>query len=103
MNLRESMLMRGEFDNLLKWPFRGDITIQLLNQQQDKEHYEETIHFNDTATDSSAGRVTGCTINEGRGWRRFISNDKLTYDPATNCQYLYNDCLCFQITVKVKN
>ena len=25
-------LMRGEFDNYLTWPFRGDVTVQLLNQ-----------------------------------------------------------------------
>ena len=29
-------LMRGEFDSHLKWPFRGDITIQLLNQLEDR-------------------------------------------------------------------
>ena len=26
-------LMRGEHDDKLKWPFQGDITIQLLNQK----------------------------------------------------------------------
>ena len=26
-------LMRGEFDDHLKWPFRADVTIELLDQQ----------------------------------------------------------------------
>ena len=32
-------LMRGEFDSQLKWPFRGTVTIQLVNQLEDKEHH----------------------------------------------------------------
>ena len=47
-------LMQGKFDYSLKWPFRGDITIQLLNQE-DKGHYKITICFTDKTT---AGRVT---------------------------------------------
>ena len=31
-------LMRGNFDSHLKWPFRGNVTIQLVNQLEDKKH-----------------------------------------------------------------
>ena len=31
-------LMKGEFDDQLEWPFRGDITIQLSNQKGDGKH-----------------------------------------------------------------
>ena len=37
-------LMKGEFDDQLEWPFRGNITIQLLSQQGDGEHYTRTIY-----------------------------------------------------------
>ena len=37
-------LMKGEFDDQLEWPFRGDITIQLLNQQGDPGHFTRTIY-----------------------------------------------------------
>ena len=40
-------LMRGEYDNKLVWPFRGDITIQLVNHNSD--HCERTMHFDDAA------------------------------------------------------
>ena len=33
-------IMRGQFDDSLQWPFRGAITIQLLNQTEDKNHVE---------------------------------------------------------------
>ena len=33
-------LMRGEYDSRLVWPFRGDITIQLVNHNNDHDHCE---------------------------------------------------------------
>ena len=95
-------LMQGEFDNSLKWPFRGDITIQLLNQLRNKGHYEKTIPFTDTTPDVATGRVTAWVMNTGWGYSDFFSYDKLAYDRATNCQYLYNDCLRFRVTAEVK-
>ena len=39
-------LMKGEYDNSLKWPFRGEVTIQLLNHlDDDGGHHEERIVF----------------------------------------------------------
>ena len=95
-------LMQGEFDNSLKWPFRGDITIHLLNQLQNKGHYAKTIYFTHTTPDKNGSRVTACAMNEGWGVLNFISYDKLAYDQVRNCQYLYNDCLRFRVTAKVK-
>ena len=48
-------LTRGEHDDQLKWPFRGDITIQLLNQSSDEEHWEKTVCYEE----EHAGRVVG--------------------------------------------
>ena len=38
-------LMRGEFDDNLKWPFRGDVTIAMLNQLEPQElfHLQKTL------------------------------------------------------------
>ena len=33
-------LMKGEHDDKLTWPFRGDITIQLVNQYKGQDHVE---------------------------------------------------------------
>ena len=53
-------LMKGEYDSRLVWPFRGDITIQLVNHNNDQDHHEWTVPFNDTAVDDSnvSGRMT---------------------------------------------
>ena len=32
-------LMRGDNDSELKWPFRGSVVVELLNQQADHTHY----------------------------------------------------------------
>ena len=44
--------MRGEFDDSLKWPFRGAISVQLLDQVNGKDH--ETY----TTPNGSCARVT---------------------------------------------
>ena len=95
-------LMRGKFDGHLKWPFRGDITIQLLNHLADKEHYSRTKSFTDKTSDCFAGRVT--TGERGTGYPTFIAHGELNFNSAKNCQYLKNDRLCFRVTkVKLKN
>ena len=40
-------LMEGAYDRYLKWPFRGEITIQIVNQAGDHSHFEKTIPYND--------------------------------------------------------
>ena len=36
-------MMRGPFDDHLKWPFRGKITIQIVNQAGDLDHAGDTL------------------------------------------------------------
>ena len=97
-------LVPGDFDNSLKWPFRGDITIQLLNQLEDQEHYTKTIPFTERTPDSCAGRVVTGETGDLWGYGSFIAHTKLNYDSTTNCQYLKDDCLHFRVTkVEVKN
>jgi len=83
-------LMQGEFDNDLKWPFRGNIAIKLLDQEQNgEEHITEVIRF---TTRKPGERVT---IGERRlewGKPQFIPHTNLTP------KYLKNDLLQFQVT-----
>ena len=46
-----TFLMRGSYDDHLKWPFRGNITIQIVNQAGDHDHIEMIIHYNDETPD----------------------------------------------------
>ena len=52
-----SGLMRGDFDDDLQWPFEGTITIQLLNQLEDTNHYTHTIDFTETTDVNIISRV----------------------------------------------
>ena len=91
-------LMRGEYDDLLKWPLLCDITVQLLNQ---KEQHEHTFNFG-RRNDNDALRVTKSERAKG-GWGEwnFISHTVLYRHRDT---YLKDGCIQFQITkVQLKN
>ena len=49
-------LMKGEYDDMLKWPFQGSITIQLRNQIGDECHHEQTTIFNDKTPNQYCSR-----------------------------------------------
>ena len=96
-------LMHGEFDSRLKWPFRGTVTIQLVNQLEDKEHCTVTIPYTDTVPDCCAARVTDGeqSHSQGLGLPKFLPHSKLGLSVANKRQYLKDDYLIFRI-VSVK-
>ena len=89
-------LMRGEFDDNLKWPFQGHVTVALLNQMEDNDHTTKTIRFTETMEAKYVGRVTDGERAGGWGYD-FIAHTDLNYIPAKNRQYLKYDCLQFRI------
>ncbi len=84
--------MRGEFDDSLKWPFRGVISWQLLNQVDGKDHKTYTITYDDRISDKHCTRVTEGERGAGWGPPKFI-----TYSELEPSKYLRNDTLLFQI------
>ena len=81
-------LMRGEYDDHLKWPFLGNITIKLVNQEEDKDHMTKIVHFTRSVPEKVSGRVM---IKErasaGQGYGRFLPYAEL--EP----KYLKDDCI----------
>ena len=49
-------LMKGEYDHLLTWPFRGSIIIRLVNQIGDECHHEQTTKFTDKTPNQYCSR-----------------------------------------------
>ena len=91
-------LMRGEFDDHLKWPFKSHVTVAVLNQLDNNNHTTYPIRFTETTEAKHIGRVTdGERAPGGWGYPTFIAHTDLTYNPAKNCQYLKYDCLRFRI------
>ena len=86
-------LMQGEFDDVLKWPFTGEMTFGLVNQESG-ERQTQTVHFiESSATQDTTYRVIGRErASKGRGSKMFISHEQLT------AKFLKNDSLCFEIT-----
>jgi len=93
-------LMRGKNDDNLSWPFRGKVTITMLNQLADENHCTYTIMYPEDMDDESNRRVVNSGMSEGYGKEHFIAHDQLGHDAANNCQYLKDDCLYFRITAK---
>ncbi len=92
-------LMKGDNDDSLSWPFTGRVTIEILNQLEDDNHYKEMNPFK-TGTRRVVG---GETAKFGGGWAQFISHADLDYDAKTNTQYLKDDTLVFRVSVKIPN
>ena len=98
-------LMKGEYDHQLQWPFRGDVTVELLNWRQNKGHHKATLHFNGlTPAKSACTRVTK-RIRAEFGWGRpqFFPHQYLSYRFFANTEYLQDDCLRLRVNVIVKS
>ena len=70
-------LMRGEHDNMLKWPFRGRVIVRLLPSCPPTKpgEYKKIIHFH---TKSPGSRVlVSDRSSDGFGFAKFISHKDL--------------------------
>ena len=95
-------LMKGENDNNLIFPFRGDILIQIINWRENKNHTERLIEFNEKTDPIGVygARVTGLAAwlsgrqYQGYGFPNFLSHNFLEFDESRNSQYVSDDdCL----------
>ena len=98
-------VMRGRFDESLKWPFTGKVTVQLLNWKADKGHIQNIVSFDDAAGDKVRARVTsGKYAATGRGSSKFVPHSMLRLNVAKNTEFISDDCMCFKISkVDVKD
>ena len=83
-------LMKGEFDESLKWPFRGVIAIQLLDQVTGVNHVTREVTYRDSTPDGYCIRVTSREWSDGWGYPRFIAHSEL------KPKYLQIDTLPFK-------
>ena len=88
-------LMRGEYDDQLKWPFEGDVVVELRKWKEDKRHHEDSFSF---AKLDGYYRVNGRSMDECKlGRDQFISHFSLLYNSTTNTEYVQDDCLCLRV------
>ena len=94
-------LMRGPHDSHLKWPFRGVITVQIVNQAGDHSHVEMTIHYDDKTSDTHAGRVINTERANGWGYGKFLAHSALEYNAEKDTKYLKDGIIIVRV-VRVK-
>ena len=81
-------LMRGEDDESLKWPFRGEITVQLISNVEDHNNHTAIVHFTECRDDVFCRQVvSGERSSTGRGFHDFLCHSNLLP------HYLKDDCL----------
>ena len=80
-------------DKLLKWPMKCTVYLQMLNQRGDHGHHT-VIHPTEYKS-RGYGILIGTT-------RKFFPLAKLGYCADQNTEYLKNDCLKFQLCLKVE-
>ena len=91
-------LMKGEYDESLMWPLNSEITIQLLNWREDKEHVEKIIHHYNAPKEYRTRVVVGEAAAGGMTAYQVISHKELPYNADNNTEYLCNDTLCFRVS-----
>ncbi|XP_065914424.1 TNF receptor-associated factor 4-like [Dysidea avara] len=93
-------LMKGPYDDELRWPLRGKFEFELLNQISDCYHYSMTITCELRAGPGTSvtSRVTSSNrAFNGWGLPDFISHAYLNKVTHT-CQYLKDDCIFLQVS-----
>ena len=86
-------LMRGLFDGQLRWPFRGRLTIQLLDQTG-TNHITHVVDFSTVGRNEACKRVPFWRVVSESGLCKtfFIAHSDLSPN------YLVDDCLYFQVS-----
>lgn len=92
-------LMKGRNDDILPWPCRETLVIELLNQLTDTNHLSITVDFS-TAPQLACQRSIGVKNAVGYGKTKFVAHRDLGYNSQTNVQFLKEDCLYFRVTAR---
>ena len=92
-------LMPGRFDANLKWPFRGTVTIQLLDQSSNNDHITKSVSFTPYTTTRANSERPVRVMNPGVGVPDFAtySTGYSYYERRSQPEYVKDDCLRFRV------
>ena len=95
-------LMQGPFDEDLEWPFRGHITVEIVNQECDNHHHQTTISYASGTSDSVADRVREKERAKSTGFCKALPHSKLATESINSemkihVLYLKNDSLQIRV------
>ena len=84
-------VVEREHGNNSVWPFCGEFGIDLINWRNDKNHKHIKITFDEYNQSD--------VVQSSFGILRFEEYSQLTYNSATDTEYLHNDCLLFKVAI----
>ena len=91
------VLMKGDNDHQLQWPFEHDVTYRILNWKRDANHAIKTVPFRDAEAKDKERVTSRERAFSGRGPPKFLSHVVLYGNNSEHVQYLNKDCLCLQV------
>ena len=80
-------LMRGPYDDTLKWPLKETFEIKLMNQIIGDDHHSKLITF----------EAANNGVSRGKGDTKFISNKDLCVT-TPKCQFIKDNSMFFKVT-----
>ena len=86
--------VEGEYDHQVQWPVRCSVSVQILNQHRDQDHYTVQQGFQ---WDRPAGLV-GVDHFGNPDKYKFISHKDLEWNPHKQTRFLKNDSLLLVVT-----
>ena len=84
-------VVEREHGNKSVWRFYGDFGIDIINWRNDKNHKQIKITFDEYNQSD--------VVQSSVGILRFEEYSQLTYNSATDTEYLRNDCLLFKVAI----
>ena len=85
-------IIRGEFDDQLKWPFIGTITLELFNFRTTTWDKERDIEFEERDSFAFTQRPVDCQSNPGLGFPQWKSIENVIQ------QYCHKDMVWFRVS-----
>ena len=85
------VIMRGEYDDQLKWPFNGVVTIDIFNWGTKEWDYTETIPLDDSVPINTRGRAVDSLFGGNWGYMGWVLSAELVK------KYLQRDVVRFKI------
>jgi TNF receptor-associated factor 2 len=92
------VVMQGDYDDLLVWPFNAKVTLALIDQSGGGRHYSESFRPDPRST--SFQRPT-TPMNVASGCPAFISHERLLATGPDGQIYIKSDTLYFRISVEM--
>ena len=84
-----AILMNGNHDGKLEWPAKFNLTIELLNWRENKEHRKAIATGPTDKIPGYSPHIKGSELS--------IPYSSLQYNPLNNTEYLQDDCLRLRV------